>query len=98
MDAVAFVGGKIRQPSTIFRTSKLGIPDFTSDFTLVLSSLCHSDGKHVKRLSLPKGSKELYKREKNQAFNSSNYEGKKNDNQTGGRSTVEQISQFPPHR
>ena len=63
-----FVGGKIRQPSTIFRASKLGIPDFSSDFTLVLSSFLPQGEKHVKRLSRPRSSKELYKREKESGF------------------------------
>ena len=34
-----YVGGQIRQPSTIFRSSKLGIPSLSSDSTLVFSPL-----------------------------------------------------------
>lgn len=60
--------------------------------------LCRSVSTHVKRFSRPKGSKELYKREKNQAFNSRNYESKKNDNRRGQASRNRPLPQLPQDR
>lgn len=58
------VGDQIRQPSTIFRSSKLGIPSLSSDYTLVFSTLLPQCKKHVKRFPRPRSSEELYNREK----------------------------------
>lgn len=45
-----FVRGQRRQPSTIYRSSKLGILSLFSDCTPVFSSLCLSLNKHVKQI------------------------------------------------